>query len=84
MCAWEGALIFYRNMARHGGIFCRGFVQDWSEAQVYTLQNGRGSRGKLSRMTGSWVSGPETLTGRGTRSKDIIFTKNVWQTIRHR
>ncbi len=62
MCAWEGALDFYRDMAWHGGIFCRGFVQDWSEAQVYTLQNGRGSRGKLSRMTGDWVSGPETLT----------------------
>ena len=43
MCAWEGT----RFLQRYGvawGIFCRGFVQDWSEAQVYTLQNGRGSR----------------------------------------
>ena len=62
MCAWEGALDFYRDMAWHGGIFCRGFVEDWSTAQVYTLQNGRGSRGHRSRMTGDWVSGPETLT----------------------
>ena len=62
MCAWEGALDYYRDMAWHGGIFCRGFVQDWSEAQVYPLQNGRGTRGKRSRMTGGWVSGPETLT----------------------
>ena len=62
ICAWEGALDYYRDMAWHGGIFCRGFVQDWSEAQVYPLQNGRGARGKRSRMTGGWVSGPETLT----------------------
>ena len=49
-------------MAHHGGIFCRGFVQDWSRAQVYTVQNGRGRRGFKSRMNGDWVSGPETLT----------------------
>ena len=49
-------------MAHHGGIFCRGFVQDWSKAQVYTVQNGRGRRGFKSRMNGDWVSGPETLS----------------------
>ena len=49
-------------MAHHGGIFCRGFVQDWSKAQVYTVQNGRGTRGFKSRMNGDWVSGPETLS----------------------
>ncbi len=62
ICTWEGAADFYRDMAWHGGIFCRGFVQDWSRAQVYSVQNGRGSRGFRSRMTGDWVSGPETLT----------------------
>lgn len=62
ICTWEGALDYYRDMAWHGGIFCRGFVEDWSVAQVYTVQNGRGSRGYRSRMTGDWVSGPETLT----------------------
>lgn len=62
MCAWEGAADFYRDMAHHGGIFCRGFVQDWSRAQVYTVQNGRGTRGFKSRMNGDWVSGPETLS----------------------
>jgi predicted acyl esterase len=49
-------------MAHHGGIFCNGFTHDWSRAQVYTLQNGRGTRGFKSRMNGDWVSGPETLT----------------------
>jgi len=37
-------------------------VQDWSKAQVYTVQNGRGTRGFKSRMNGDWVSGPETLS----------------------
>src|SRR6476646_4168580 len=36
ICTWEGAADFYRDMAHHGGIFCRGFVQDWSRAQVYS------------------------------------------------
>jgi predicted acyl esterase len=62
ICTWEGAADFYRDMAHHGGIFCRGFVQDWSKAQVYTVQNGRGTRGFKSRMNGDWVSGPETLS----------------------
>jgi predicted acyl esterase len=62
MCLWEGAADFYRDMAHHGGIFNRGFVQDWSRSQIYSVQNGRGSRGFKSRMNGDWVSGPETLT----------------------
>jgi len=61
ICIWEGAADFYRDMAHHGGIFNRGFVQDWSKAQVYSAQNGRGWRGFKSRMNGEWVSGPETL-----------------------
>ena len=62
ICLWEGAADFYRDMAHHGGIFNRGFVQDWSKAQVYSVQNGRGIRGFKSRMNGDWVSGPETLS----------------------
>lgn len=62
MIPWEAAADFYRDMAHHGGIFNRGFVQDWSKSQVYSIQNGLGSRGFRSRLTGDWVSGPETLT----------------------
>jgi predicted acyl esterase len=62
ICTWEGAADFYRDMAHHGGIFCNGFSKSWSEAQVYTVQNGRGANGYKSRLTGDWVSGPETLT----------------------
>ncbi|MEP9380259.1 CocE/NonD family hydrolase [Aquabacter sp. CN5-332] len=62
ICTWEGAADFYRDMAHHGGIFCNGFTHDWSTAQVYPLQNGKGANGYKSKMTGGWVSGPETLT----------------------
>ena len=89
ICIWEGAADFYRDMAHHGGIFCRGFVQDWSKAQVYTVQNGRGTRGFKSRMNGDWVSGPETLSeeelGRNRRDfyEDCISRKldtdEYWQ-----
>jgi len=61
ICPWEGAADFYRDMAHHGGIMCNGFVKDWSEAQVYSVQYGKGTNGKRSRMNGEWVSGPETL-----------------------
>jgi predicted acyl esterase len=76
-------------MAHHGGIFCRGFVQDWSRSQVYTVQHGRGTRGFKSRMNGDWVSGPETLSeeelGRNRRDfyEDCISRKldtdEYWQ-----
>lgn len=62
ICTWEGAADFYRDMAHHGGIFCNGFTKGWSEAQVYNIQNGRGANGYKSRLTGDWVSGPNTLT----------------------
>jgi predicted acyl esterase len=62
ICTWEGAADFYRDLAHHGGIFCNGFTKSWSEAQVYNVQNGRGANGYKSRLTGDWVSGPETLT----------------------
>ncbi|MGB6859755.1 MAG: CocE/NonD family hydrolase, partial [Pseudolabrys sp.] len=81
ICTWEGAADFYRDMAHHGGIFNRGFVQDWSKAQVYSVQNGRGARGFKSRMNGDWVSGPETLSeeqlGRNRRDfyEDCISRK---------
>jgi uncharacterized protein len=81
ICTWEGAADFYRDMAHHGGIFNRGFVQDWSKAQVYSVQNGRGARGFKSRMNGDWVSGPETMSeeqlGRNRRDfyEDCISRK---------
>lgn len=62
ICPWEGAADFYRDMAHHGGIMCNGFVKDWSEAQVYSVQHGKGTNGPRSRLNGEWVAGPVTLT----------------------
>jgi len=73
ICTWEGAADYYRDMAWHGGIFCRGFVQDWSIAQVYSVQNGLGTRGLRSSMNGSWVSGPDTLTDEELRQNRNDF-----------
>jgi len=61
ICAWEGAADYYRDMTRHGGIYCT-FPDTWFPKQVITLQHGRGTRGYRSRMNGQWVSGPATLT----------------------
>ena len=61
MCVWEGAVDFYRDMCHHGGILTT-FVTNWYDKQVHSVQYGLGSRGLVSRMTGDYVSGPETLT----------------------
>ncbi len=61
MCVWEGAADYYRDLSHHGGILC-AFGRAWFPSQVIRVQHGLGVRGYRSRMTGDWVSGPETLT----------------------
>ena len=61
MCVWEGAADYYRDLSHHGGILC-AFGRAWFPSQVIRVQHGLGARGYRSRMTGDWVSGPETLT----------------------
>ena len=61
ICVWEGMADFYRDMVNHGGIYCT-FFQNWYDMQVKTVQNGLGTRGPRSRLTGDWVCGPDTLT----------------------
>ena len=60
ICVWEGAVDFYRDVARHGGIYTQ-FVSSWFNRQVVPLQHGYGQRGARSSITGELVSGPETL-----------------------
>ncbi len=89
ICPWEGAADFYRDMGHHGGIFCNGFSGNWARSQVYTVQNGRGTRGFRSRMNGDWVSGPLTLSEEelGTKRRDFyadvlahkLDTDEYWQ-----
>jgi predicted acyl esterase len=61
MCAWEGSTDYYRDMVFHGGIYCPSRV-NWFRSQILPVQNGKGSNGFKSRMTGDWVAGPETLS----------------------
>ena len=61
MCAWEGAADFYRDMNYHGGIYCT-FTENWYERRACSKQHGLGERGYKSRVTGDWVSGPDTLS----------------------
>lgn len=60
MCAWEGASDLYREMYYHGGIRST-FAEVWYEGRILPRQHGLGARGSRSRLTGDWVSGPETL-----------------------
>src|SRR4029078_7911664 len=48
-------------MVYHGGIFCT-FGRALYGPAIVSVQNGRGKRGYRSRITGDWVSGPDTLT----------------------
>jgi predicted acyl esterase len=61
MCIWEGAADFYRDLSHHGGIFTT-FLPNWYDMQIIPVQHGLGQRGYRSRVTGHFVSGPETLT----------------------
>ncbi len=70
MCVWEGAADYYRDMCYHGGILCT-FSRVWYEPHVVVVQHGLGKRGFRSRMTGDWVSGPETLPEEHLRSNRV-------------
>lgn len=61
ICPWEGAVDFYRDFNRHGGIL-NTFVTHWYPHQVATVQHGVGERGARDPNTGALVAGPETLS----------------------
>jgi predicted acyl esterase len=61
LCIWEGFADYYRELCRHGGILS-GFLRNWYERQVLSVQHGVGERGAGSRVTGEPVGGPETLS----------------------
>jgi len=60
ICVWEGAADWYREVARHGGIYCR-FLDNLFPRAFHRVQYGLGERGLRSRVTGELVSGPVTL-----------------------
>jgi predicted acyl esterase len=61
LCIWEGSSDYYRELCRHGGILS-DFLHSWFPRQVTSVQHGKGERGIKSKVTGEWVSGPETLS----------------------
>ncbi|MGA9009980.1 MAG: CocE/NonD family hydrolase [Xanthobacteraceae bacterium] len=60
ICVWEGAANWYREFARHGGIYS-GFLDNLYPRAFHRVQYGLGERGLRSRVTGELVSGPPTL-----------------------
>ncbi len=77
ICVWEGAADYYRDFGRHGGIFCT-YIANWYENRATTKQHGRGERGYKSRMTGDWVSGPETLSDEALRTNRCDLGRDVF------
>jgi predicted acyl esterase len=61
ICVWEGAADWYREIARHGGIYS-GFCDNLYPRAFHRVQHGLGERGLRSRVTGELVSGPSTLS----------------------
>ena len=61
ICVWEGAADWYREVTRHGGIYCR-FMDNLYPRAFYRAQYGLGERGLRSKVTGELMSGPETLS----------------------
>src|SRR5262249_40971979 len=61
ICVWEGAADWYRDVARHGGIYC-GFLDNLYPRAFHRVQYGLGERGLRSRVTGEPVSGWVTLS----------------------
>lgn len=61
LCIWEGAADWYREIARHGGIYSQ-FLDNLFPRAFHRVQYGLGERGLRSRATGELVSGPETLS----------------------
>ncbi|MEK7847859.1 MAG: peptidase S15, partial [Chloroflexota bacterium] len=64
---WEGFSDWYREFGYHGGILST-YIINWYENRAIIKQNGLGERGYKSRMTGDWVSGPETLSDEALRA----------------
>jgi predicted acyl esterase len=61
ICVWEGAADSYRDITRHGGIYCQFLTTHLYPRSILRVQHGRGDRGFRSRVTGELVAGPETL-----------------------
>jgi predicted acyl esterase len=76
ICLWEGCGDFYREMFRHGGIYCQ-FSDNLYPRAFHRVQYGLGERGLRSRVTGELVSGPETLPDEQLKKNRIDIEKFI-------
>jgi len=76
ICVWEGAANWYREFARHGGIYS-GFLDNLYPRAFHRVQHGLGERGLRSRVTGELVSGPPTLDEAQLRENRIDIEQFV-------
>jgi uncharacterized protein len=76
ICVWEGAADHYRDVTRHGGIYCQ-FMDNLFPRAFTRAQHGLGERGLRSRATGELVSGPETLSDEELRRNRVDYEKIV-------
>jgi predicted acyl esterase len=74
LCIWEGACDFYRELYRHGGIYCQ-FLDNLFPRAFHRAQYGLGERGLRSRVTGELVSGPETLSDEQLKKNRVDVEK---------
>ncbi|KAJ6443622.1 peptidase S15 [Purpureocillium lavendulum] len=61
MIPWEGAADFYRDFARHGGIFSNVFLEHWLPLQVLSVQHGNPATPKDPWLNAS-ASGADSST----------------------
>jgi predicted acyl esterase len=76
LCIWEGAADWYREIARHGGIYSQ-FLDNLFPRAFHRPQNGLGERGLRSRVTGELVSGPATLSEQELKRNRIDIGKPI-------
>lgn len=58
---WEGAVDYYRDIGRHGGIVSNTFPRIWSDRQIFPVQHGNGNTQLQDRYSGERPTGPEVL-----------------------
>jgi uncharacterized protein len=73
ICAWEGCCDYYREFARHGGIYSQ-FGDLWFNKYVLPVQHGLGERGWRSNINGEWVCGPSTFT-----DEELAANRKDWR-----
>ena len=72
ICTWEGTSDYYRELGWHGGIMCT-FGRNWSDMQVTSVQNGKGTAGVPQRHGGRLGVGSGDADARGTRGEPRRF-----------